>query len=185
MPCSLLFSTQTFIPTSTSNMPGAMEMSEITDHINRYLNITDHLACIRVCKAWYHQFLPSIWEKITPLPSSAHPLKNKLPKVKRHAHLIREYSLRGSIDADHQILSTHRLLSIHLNLYILRTCSQETVDIQRKLVAMIMMHNPSLESVHIDEYSINSITSSVPFQQAVLESSSLQSLDLNQTLAYP
>ncbi|KAF8933006.1 hypothetical protein BGZ58_006639, partial [Dissophora ornata] len=163
-------------------MLSAMEIPEIVDQVNQYLDITDRLACIRVCKAWYHQFLPSIWEKIKPLPYSAHPLDNEPANVKRHAHLIREYSLRASIDADHPLLSMHQLLSVHLSPHILRTSSQETRDVQGQLLAMTIIQNPSLESVHIEEYSV---TSFAPFLQAVLESSSLQSLYMEQALAYP
>ncbi|KAK3833133.1 MAG: hypothetical protein JOS17DRAFT_92976 [Linnemannia elongata] len=90
-----------------SSINPALDIPEILAHLGSFLTQKDASLCVLVSKAWYHAFLPVLWEHVETA-------NNISPQtIEKHAHHIRTLSL-ASTNALEAVLHCTRLRTLVL-----------------------------------------------------------------------
>lgn len=91
-----------------SSINPALDIPEILAHLGSFLAQKDARLCVLVSKAWYHAFLPILWEHVETA-------NNISPQtIEKHAHHIRTLSLAGTNGLEAVLLRCTRLRTLVL-----------------------------------------------------------------------
>ncbi|KAG9061017.1 hypothetical protein KI688_007646 [Linnemannia hyalina] len=91
-----------------SSINPALDIPEILAHLGSFLGQKDTRLCVLVSKAWYHAFLPVLWEHVETA-------NNISPQaIEKHAHHIRTLSLAGTNGLEAALLCCTRLRTLVL-----------------------------------------------------------------------
>ncbi|KAF9311151.1 hypothetical protein BGZ91_006892 [Linnemannia elongata] len=91
-----------------SSINPALDIPEILAHLGSFITQKDARLCVLVSKAWYHVFLPILWEHVETA-------NNISPQaIEKHAHHIRSLSLASTNGLEAVLLRCTRLRTLVL-----------------------------------------------------------------------